>query len=114
MLDFSSKLKQVFSWAAAIVIMVVHTYLAFKILNVFTNDTNWIEIAKEHTAATLGIPLAGTASLFLVLVLRIVSDQVAFKIFNIEFKGAASQAIIWVFTYLIVIFSIYLLWPLAN
>lgn len=114
MFEFSPNLKQIFSWLAAIAIMVVHTYLAISILTIVKEDTNWIEIAKEHTAATLGIPLAGTASLFLVLVLQIISGQVEFKIFNIEFKGATSQAIIWIFSYLGIIFSIYLLWPLTN
>lgn len=106
--------RQVFSWLAAILIVSAHVFIAFRAFNMGIIDKVLVEVAKEHAAAAIGIPLAGTAALFLALILRIISGQIQFKIFQIEFKGAASQFIIWGFSYLVIIFSIYLLWPLVN
>lgn len=107
-------LRQIFSWIAAIWIFIIHTVIIIMALNMGIVEDVLIDVSKNHPVASFGIPLAGTAALFLALILKIISGQVQFKILQVEFKGAASQFIIWSFSYLVIIFSIYLLWPLKN
>jgi hypothetical protein len=107
-----NKFKTIFSWTAALAIFLVHAIIAYVILGFVFQDQEWIRIAKDHTVATLGIPLAGSAALFLILILKIISGTIEFEIASIKFKGAASQIVLWVFSFLSIIVAIRLLWTL--
>jgi len=72
---------------------------------------HWVEeIAKEHFAATIGLPSAALGSLLLVTILEISAGQIELKGFGVEFKGAAGPIIMWVLCFLAIAAAIKLLW----
>jgi hypothetical protein len=70
----------------------------------------WYEVAKQHFAAVIGLPMAAVASLFVVLVLRISSGPIEFEGASFKFKGAAAPIVFWLFCFLGIAAAIKLLW----
>lgn len=71
----------------------------------------WVEdLAKEHFAATVGLPCAALAALLLVTIFEISAGRIEFKAFQLEFKGAAGPIAMWVFCFLAISAAIRVLW----
>ncbi len=72
---------------------------------------NWIiDLAREHFAATIGLPFAALASLCLVILLEITAGNIEIKGPGFEFKGAGGPIIMWTVCFLAIAFAIKLLW----
>jgi len=71
---------------------------------------SWYEVATQHFAAVIGLPMAAVASLFIVLVLRISSGPIEFEGAGVKFKGAAAQIVFWLLCFLSIVAAIKLLW----
>ena len=70
----------------------------------------FIQIMKDHLAATVGLPLAAMAALGIVVILEINAGDIKFKGLGFEFEGAAGPVVMWVFVFLSIAGAIKLLW----
>jgi hypothetical protein len=85
------------------------TFFAFAIYGMIHRE--WIEqLAKDHFAATIGLPCAALAALLLVTILEMNAGRIQFKVFGFEFKGAAGPIVMWVLCFLAIAAAIKLLW----
>ena len=71
-----------------------------------------VELAREHFAATVGLPFAALASLCLVVILEINAGPIHIRGFGFEFRGASGPIIMWIFSFLAIVTAIKLTWPL--
>lgn len=86
------------------VFVVVATFIVgFKFLG-------WQLMLKDHFAALVGLPVAAVASFVLVIFLRQTVGPMKVKLPGFEFDGAAGQGIMWIFFFLSMSYSIYLVW----
>ena len=70
----------------------------------------WLEIAREHFAATVGLPAAALAALFVVLFLEVKSGRMEFELWGMKFKGASGEAVMFVIVFLAIALAIKVLW----
>lgn len=77
----------------------------------WANDPRWNELALQHFAAMVGIPVAALVAIFVVLALgATVEGPIEVKGLSFEFKGAAGPAILWAILFLAFAGAIRLLW----
>ena len=69
-----------------------------------------LDIAREHFAATIGLPFAALAALVIVVILEISAGPIEFDGFGLKFKGAAGPVVFWILVFLAISASIKLLW----
>jgi hypothetical protein len=69
-----------------------------------------LDVAREHFAATVGLPFAALAALVIVVVLEISAGPIEFEGFGLKFKGAADPVVFWILVFLAINASIKLLW----
>lgn len=69
-----------------------------------------IQLAREHFAATVGLPFAALAALCLVIFLEITAGGVEIKGFGFEFKGAGGPIVMWISSFLAIAAAIKMLW----
>jgi hypothetical protein len=71
----------------------------------------WIvDIARQHFAATIGLPFAGLAALCIVLILEIKSGAIEFEGLGFRFRGASGPVVLWAFCFLVIAGAIRLVW----
>lgn len=70
----------------------------------------WIRVAEAHFAAMIGLPAAALTAFFVVLILSNVAGAIEVKFYGIEFRGAATPVVFWLFCYLGIAASIKMLW----
>lgn len=71
----------------------------------------WVlDLAREHFAATVGLPFAALAALCLVILLEINTGKIEMRGLGFEFKGAAGPLIMWIFCFLAIAGAIKMLW----
>jgi len=68
------------------------------------------EIFDEHILALLGVPLSCLLAFGLVLVLEQYAGNIKFKMFGIEFSGAAGPAVFWILFFLAQVLALKVLW----
>ena len=69
-----------------------------------------VELARQHFAATVGLPFAALAALCLVILLEITTGEIEIKGLGFEFKGAGGPLVMWIFCFLAIAAAIKLLW----
>lgn len=85
------------------------TFLGFAIYGIVYKE--WVEeVAKEHFAATIGLPLAALAAFLLVITLEVHHGKVEMRGFGFEFRGAAGPIVMWIMAFLAIAAAIRLLW----
>ncbi|MEY6433036.1 hypothetical protein ABC977_11535 [Thioalkalicoccus limnaeus] len=86
-------------------------YLALIVVYLFFSEDKWvIEVAKAHFAATIGLPLAAVAALFVVSIFEITTGKIEFEGLGFKFTGASGPVIMWVVCFLAISGAIALLW----
>ena len=55
-------------------------------------DQAWLNIAQQHFAAVIGLPMSAIAALFIVLVLRIAAGPIEVELGPLKFRGAAARS----------------------
>ena len=70
----------------------------------------WVQIAREHFAATIGLPSAALASLFVVLFLEVKSGRIEFELWGMKFRGASGEVVLFVVVFLSIALAIKMLW----
>jgi hypothetical protein len=81
-------------------------------LNYFMYDETIIDLSYRHFASIFGLPSAAAAALIVVLVTRSISGEMNVEFLTFKFKGAAGEAIIWIFCFLSIVYAIQITWPL--
>lgn len=88
--------------ASVLVFLVYQTY--------FVKDSWLIKNVAEHFAATVGLPMAGIASLCIVLVLEFSSGPIELQALGVKFKGASGPIILWILCFSVIAAAIKVLW----
>ena len=70
----------------------------------------WVQIAREHFAATIGLPAVALVSLFVVLFLEAKSGRIEFEAWGLKFRGASGEVILFVVCFLAIALAIKMLW----
>lgn len=70
----------------------------------------WVQIAREHFAATIGLPSAALASLFVVLFLEVKSGRIEFEVWGMKFRGASGEVVLFIAVFLSIALAIKMLW----
>ena len=70
----------------------------------------WLQVAHDHFAATIGLPVAVLAAIFVVLFLEVKSGRVEFEAWGLKFKGASGEVVLFVIVFLAFVAAIKLLW----
>ena len=73
-------------------------------------STYYSDIAQKHFAATVGLPMAAAASLFIVLVLRATSGPLEFEGIGFKFRGASGPIVLWLLCFLGIAAALKMLW----
>lgn len=76
----------------------------------FRNSSELNNILEQHILVTIGIPLAIMTSATIVAIFELQSGSIEFQIFDIRYKGAASQIIMWVIVFLVIVAALKILW----
>jgi hypothetical protein len=70
----------------------------------------WHEVVLAHFPATVGLPCAALAALFVVLFLEIRSGHIEFEVWTAKFHGASGEVVLFVFVFLALALGIKMLW----
>lgn len=86
-------------------------------LQLFSSDSspdNWfINVIKNHFAATVGIGISAISAFCLVALLEVTTGRIELEGFGFKFKGAAGPVVLWAMCFLAMIGAVRLLWPLT-
>jgi hypothetical protein len=107
-----SRLRNLVTW---LVVVALGTFTAIflygGVINILGGQNEWLlDIAREHFAATVGLPFAALAALSLVMILEFRAGKIEFEGFGFKFRGAAGPVIFWVIAFLAIASAIKLLW----
>ena len=76
----------------------------------FWTDKQWIDIAKEHTSAVVGLPIATVTAFLLVSILQVTSGKIEFEGIGFKFRGASGPVVLWIACFIVLVIGIRLLW----
>jgi hypothetical protein len=70
----------------------------------------WRQLAYEHFAAAIGLPVAVLGALFVVLFLEVKSGRAEFEAWGLKFRGASGEVVLFVVVFLAFAIAIKVLW----
>jgi len=76
----------------------------------FWTDNEWVDIAKKHAPAVIGLPIATMAAFLLVSVLQVTAGKVEFEALGFKFRGASGPIVLWIACFIAMLIGITLLW----
>jgi hypothetical protein len=94
------------------VVLVIAIFSAGISLYYFIIDGVLIDLGYKHFITVFGLPAAAAASLAIVMVTRAISGQMSVEFFGLKFRGAASEAIMWVICFLAITYAVKNTWSL--
>jgi len=98
-------------WVSVIGAFCLGVVLAvFYIVELFKDDSWIIEIHKAHFVASVGLPFAAIAAVFVVIIFKHQDGPIELKVPGFEFKGAAGQIIMWVIVFFSEAIALKMLW----
>jgi hypothetical protein len=110
----SSPNPAVRKWVASI--SIAGTVMMFGLLGYFTYVSNdpsraWMrKIVVDHPSATIGIPICAVIASSIVLLFNATSGPINFEIPGVKLQGGSGPAIVWVITFLSIVYGMKLLW----
>jgi len=103
--------RRIFGWvalgAAAIWGTMAGGFLAYHSAQ---RDGWMVQLVREQFPALILLPMSALGALCIVLLLRLSSGPLEFKVIGFEFRGASGQVVLWVVCFLAMIASVKLLW----
>ena len=114
--DYKNPLRKFGGWSVIIggvmTTGILGTAFLFYIIYDSWRAESWIvKIVESHFAAVVGLPMAGIASLCVVLILESSSrDPIEFEALGFKFRGASGPIVLWIFTFLAIAAAIKILW----
>ena len=100
----TEKMKEYLKLILLILLLIVVgaiTYLTF-----FHGSDEMQVIMMSHFKAVVGLPAAFISSLILILLLKQTAGPIEFKGFSLEFKGTSGEIVMWIFTFLSIVYAI--------
>lgn len=85
--------------AACGIALVAGAGVSWKVFSSLTPEI-WRDLAKDHFAAIVLLPLATMASLLIVMIFRTASGPLEFEGLGFKFKGASGETAMWVVCFL--------------
>ena len=76
----------------------------------FWTDKQWVDMAKEHTQAAVGLPIAAVTAFLLVSVLQVTFGKIEFEGIGFKFRGASGPVVLWIACFIAMVIGIKLLW----
>ena len=76
----------------------------------FWTDERWVDIAKDHASAVVGLPIATVAAFLLVSILQVTSGRIEFEGIGFKFRGASGPVVLWIACFIVFVIGIKLLW----
>jgi len=101
--------KRVATWVLTLTVPVAAAAVLAGFLLVLPLDT-LTQIAIQHFAAVVGLPLAALLAAFIVVALRHTAGPIKFEGLGFKFEGGAGQVILWVICFLALAAAIRVLW----
>ena len=101
--------KRVITWVLVVTVPSAAAVVLAGFLLLLPIDT-MSEIAAQHFAAVVGLPLAALLAAFIVVALRHTAGPMKFEGLGFKFEGGAGQVILWVVCFLAIAAGIRLLW----
>jgi len=100
-------------WALACVTgsgaIFICTFVGIIVYSFFTDD-EWVELAKEHLPAVIGLPIAAATAFLLVSILQVTSGKIEFECIGFKFRGASGPVVLWTASFIAMAICIKLLW----
>ena len=110
MLD--NNLRIVAGWAAVVVAGGGGVLLMIFLIWRICQDNEFVQrLTNDWVRPVVGIPLAALLAFCIVAILQATVGTIKFKALGVEFEGASGPVVLWIFSFLAVVWSIYLLWP---
>jgi len=104
-------IKNLLGWSAVILGGLFMFGTTMIVLYHGTKQETLEQMVRDHFRALYGIPMMSICSLLLVSFLRASAGPIEFELpFNIKFKGASGQIVLWVLCYLAMTASLIALW----
>jgi hypothetical protein len=99
------------AWAYVLGIFLVSGFSFFLIISMARTRGDFYAISVQHFPVVVGLPLAAVASIFVVLLFRVVSGgTISVSLLGLKFEGAAGPVIMWVICFLSIVLSFNALW----
>ena len=114
-----SKLRKWIIWAAVVGTALwagyFFVFLIYQSIVGSTASDNWfIRMVQDHPAATIGVAMSAITAFCLVAILEISRGAIEFEALGFKFRGASGPVILWVFCFLVIVFSVWLLWDKSS
>jgi hypothetical protein len=113
--DWLESLRRFATWAFVLCSCVLTLAIAFLVIMMGLTSPNYFIISVRHFPAVVGLPLAAAASLFIVIILKIVGgEKLSFSLFGLKFDGVSGPVVLWVLCFLAMTLAIYMLWDKTS
>ncbi len=76
----------------------------------FLTDNGWVDLAKEHVSAVVGVPIAAVCAFLLVSILQVTTGKIEFEGLGFKFRGASGPIVLWIACFIAMVIGIKLLW----
>jgi hypothetical protein len=104
-------LRSVAGWIVLFgAILLAGAFIIGGTLTIWTGQPWLVEIAREHFAATVGLPAAALVALCIVYFLEHTGGPIEFEGLGFKFRGASGPIVLWVLCFLAITAGIRLLW----
>jgi len=104
-------LRNIAAWLVLFgAVLIVGAFVIGGTLTMWTGQPWLVEIAREHFAATIGLPAAALVSLCIVLLLEHSAGAIEFEGLSFKFRGASGPIVLWILCFLSIAGAIKLLW----
>lgn len=91
-------------------IVVIVIVVCFPVYLFSVNGPWLVDIMSAHPAIALGLPLAASMAICLVVLLESSEGPIEFEGLGFKFRGASGPIILWVLSFLAIVCAIRLLW----
>lgn len=98
-----------FSGIVILAVIITCSYFVVLVYSFFT-DKQWVDMAKEHASAAIGLPFATIAAFMLVSILQVTTGKIEFEGLGFKFRGASGPIVLWIACFIVFVISIRLLW----
>jgi hypothetical protein len=106
-----SAARRVAAWLLVAGIFVLGTLAFALIIYMSRRQADFYAISVRHFLVVVGLPLAALASIFVVLLFRVVAGgQISVSLLGLKFEGASGPVIMWVICFLAIVLAFYMLW----
>lgn len=106
-----SAARRIAAWLFVAGIFVLGSLAFTLIIYMARRQLDFYAIAVQHFLVVVGLPLAAIASIFVILLFRVVAGgQISVSLLGLKFEGASGPVIMWAICFLAIVLAFYMLW----